>query len=63
MEDLNLQQTPAQRRVNILITVLLVLVVGLCLYVTLQVMTKGYVNLFGYSMFRVVTGTCCSRRG
>lgn len=57
MEDLNLQQTPAQRRVNILITVLLVLVVGLCLYVTLQVMTKGYVNLFGYSMFRVVTGS------
>ena len=57
MQAMELKQTPAQRRVNILITVLLVLVVGLCLYVTLQVMTKGYVNLFGYSMFRVVTGS------
>ncbi len=50
-------ESPARRRINFLITALLVFAVLLCLWVTLQVMSKGYVNLFGYSLFRVVTGS------
>lgn len=38
-------------------TVLLVLVCILCVYVVIQVLTQGYVNFFGYSVFRVVTGS------
>ena len=40
-----------------LTTVLLVLVSILCVYVVIQVLTQGYVNFFGFSVFRVVTGS------
>lgn len=46
-----------QRRLNALVTGFLILTVLLCLYVTVQVISQGYVNLFGYSLFRVVTGS------
>lgn len=46
-----------QRRVGILVTVLLVLAVLLCLYVVIQVLSNGYVNIGGFMMFRVVTGS------
>lgn len=42
---------------QIIVSVVLVLAVVLCLYVTIQVMTNGYVSFFGYSLFRVVTGS------
>ena len=42
---------------EILLTVLLVLAVGMCLYVVIQVRSLGYVNLGGFMMFRVVTGS------
>lgn len=48
---------PIKQRINVLITVLLIFAVLLCLWVIFQVIGKGYVNLFGYSMFRVVTGS------
>lgn len=48
---------PSRQRINVLITVLLIFAVLMCLWVTVQVVGKGYVNLFGYSMFRVVTGS------
>lgn len=48
---------PSRQRINVLITVLLIFAVLLCLWVTVQVIGKGYVNLFGYSTFRVVTGS------
>lgn len=38
-------------------TIILVLAVMLCLVVLVQVMTTGYVTFFGYSVFRVVTGS------
>jgi len=38
-------------------TVALILVVALCLYVTIQVLTYGYANLGGFMLFRVVTGS------
>lgn len=40
-----------------LATVVLVLASILCVYVVVQVLTQGYVNFFGYSVFRVVTGS------
>lgn len=44
-------------RVSKAVTVLLVLVVVLCLYVVVQVLNNGYVNICGFVMFRVVTGS------
>lgn len=46
-----------QRRINVLVTVLLILTVLLCLYVAIQVLSNGYVNIGGFMMFRVVTGS------
>ena len=51
------KQTRLQKRVGLLVTVLLVLAVTLCLYTAVQVMSNGYVNLGGFMMFRVVTGS------
>lgn len=57
MKELEVQESATQRRINVLITVLLILVVLLCLFVTVQVVSQGYVNIGGYSLFRVVTGS------
>ena len=46
-----------QKRISALITVLLVMAVGLCLYTVIQVLSNGYVNFGGFMMFRVVTGS------
>lgn len=46
-----------QRRIGVLVTVLLILTVLLCLYVVIQVLSNGYVNFGGFMMFRVVTGS------
>lgn len=46
-----------QQRMNLLVTIMLVLAVALCLYVAIQVLSHGYVNLGGFMMFRVVTGS------
>ncbi len=40
-----------------LVTVLLILSIGLCLFVFAQVSGKGYVSMFGFSFFRVTTGS------
>lgn len=42
---------------GVLVSVLLILAVLLCLYVSIQVVTKGYTSFGGYMMFRVVTGS------
>ena len=42
---------------SILSTVVLVISVILCLTVVVQVMTNGYVQIGGFSLFRVVTGS------
>jgi signal peptidase len=55
MEDV--RQTPLQRLISTLVTVLLVLSVLFCLYVAIQVLSDGYVNIGGFMMFRVVTGS------
>ena len=46
-----------QRQLSMLVTLLLVLAVALCLYTVVQVLSQGYVNLGGFMMFRVVTGS------
>ncbi|MBQ7646831.1 MAG: signal peptidase I [Clostridia bacterium] len=38
-------------------SIILGLAILLTLYVTIQTLTKGYANFFGYSVFRVVTGS------
>lgn len=45
------------RWLSISVTVLLILAVLLCLYVTIQLVSKGYTSVGGYMMFRVVTGS------
>lgn len=51
------KQNLIQRRISVLVTVLLILAVLLCLYVVIQVLSNGYVNFGGFMMFRVVTGS------
>ena len=51
------KQIRLQQRMSLLVTVLLVLAVALCLYAAIQVLSVGYVNLGGFMMFRVVTGS------
>ena len=46
-----------QTHISVLVTILLVLTVLLCLYVVIQVLGTGYVNIGGFMMFRVVTGS------
>ena len=57
--DKQLETKPSglQRVISIVLTVALVLAVVLCLYVVIQVLSHGYANLFGFMMFRVVTGS------
>ena len=43
--------------ISVGLTAVLALTVGLCLYVVIQVMSRGYANIGGFMMFRVVTGS------
>ena len=52
-----LKQDALQRAISLLVTILLILSVALCAYVTVQVLSDGYVNIGGFMMFRVVTGS------
>lgn len=56
-EEIESKQWAVQRRISILVTILLILAVLLCLYVAVQVLSNGYVSFGGYMMFRVVTGS------
>ena len=51
------KKTKLQKRVSVLVTIMLILTVLLCLYIVIQVLTNGYVNIGGYMMFLVVTGS------
>ena len=46
-----------QKRVSMAVSLLLVATVMLSLYAAIQAISKGYVQIFGFSMFRVVTGS------
>lgn len=43
--------------ISTLVTVLLVVAVVFCLYAVIQVLSNGYVNIGGFMMFRIVTGS------
>lgn len=51
------KKTRLQQQMSLLVTLLLVFAVALCLYTVIQVLSHGYVNLGGFMMFRVVTGS------
>lgn len=57
IEEIKEIKSVIQKRISVLVTILLVLAVLLCLYVAVQSMSNGYVNIGGYMMFRVVTGS------
>ena len=57
MNEFEEKESPIKRKINALITILLVFAVLLCLWITIQVIGQGYANVFGFSMFRVVTGS------
>ncbi len=57
IQEIEEKEHPAQRYLGILVTILLILAVALCLYMVVQVLSHGYVNIGGYMMFRVVTGS------
>ena len=56
-KDITKSKLTTQKKISIVVSVILVLSIILCVYVAIQVMSRGYVNLFGYSLFRVVTGS------
>ena len=45
------------KKAYIISTVILAIAASICLIFGIQVMTKGYVQIGGYSMFRVITGS------
>lgn len=51
------ERSIVQRAISLLVTLALILSVLLCVYVTVQVLSDGYVNVGGFMMFRVVTGS------
>lgn len=57
MRESALENKPRKSWVNILLTTITVLIALLCLYMAIQVLSQGYVDLGGYSLFRVVTGS------
>lgn len=57
METKERNRTLRNRILTIAVTLLLVLATVLCVTVTVQVVRNGYAKLFGFSFFRVVTGS------
>ncbi len=51
------EESVVQQRIGLLVTILLILAVAFCLYTVIQVLSNGYVNIAGFMMFRVVTGS------
>lgn len=51
------KENPLLRVLSIAVTVLLILAVILCVYIVYQLFRYGTVNIGGYMMFRVVTGS------
>lgn len=57
-KEQNIGYAPKKRNLaSVIITILLVVAIALCIFVMAQVLSKGYVSLGGYSLFRVVTGS------
>lgn len=46
-----------EKKIYVISSIFLAVAASICLFFSIQVMTKGYVTVGGYSMFRVVTGS------
>ena len=46
-----------RKRATVIVTGMLVIAIILCLWVISQVLSKGYISVAGYSLFRVATGS------
>lgn len=46
-----------EKKIYVISSLLLAIAASVCLLVSIQVVSKGYVTIGGYSMFRVVTGS------
>lgn len=57
MENKETKQRRVGKIISSAVTVLLVITVCFCLFVIVQVMSRGYVSLGGHSFFKVVTGS------
>ena len=60
MQENNIQENNCpekKKRSSVVIGVLLAVAIALCILVIGQVLSKGYVSLGGYSLFRVITGS------
>lgn len=53
----NQSKKTKNKAISALSSIILVLTVFLCLFVAIQVLSKGYVSIAGHSFFRVVTGS------
>lgn len=51
------KESKIMRGISVLVTILLILAVALCVYIVFQLLTDGHASVFGYMMFRVVTGS------
>lgn len=56
-QEIEERENPIRRATGALVTVVLILAVALCLYMVIQVLSHGYVNIGGFMMFRVITGS------
>lgn len=56
-ESKDIQWSTGSAAAYIFTSVMLAFAVGLCLIISAQVSSLGYVDVFGYSVFRVVTGS------
>lgn len=57
MENQDNKMNVRKKIVSSTVSLLLIVSIFLCLFILVQVLSKGYVSLFGCSFFRVVTGS------
>lgn len=51
------KESKFMRGISALVTILLILAVALCVYIVFQILNDGQASVFGFMMFRVVTGS------
>lgn len=57
MENNNKKKKVRNRVLTSLVSLFLVAAIFLCLFVVVQVLSNGHVSIFGYSFFKVITGS------
>lgn len=57
MEKTKKNKTTESKILSRMVTLLLIFAIALCLFVTVQVLSRGYASFAGFSLFRVATGS------